>query len=240
MTRSIFSQTFSLHFPKMRRSITIASLFLLISHFSYAQLITEPIVTSKDGYQLKFTNNSPDFSTALRAKMIATFFQVYPQLVNTFNKKAAKEVTFNIDTAFKGVAGAGGGQVVFNPDWFKKHPGDIDVVTHEVMHIVQDYGNTNGPGWLTEGIADYVRFKFGVDNQGANWSLPVFKPTQHYDNAYRITARFLNWMEVNGNQGIVVKLDSAMRSNTYKESIWKELSGKTIDELWASYAANPG
>jgi hypothetical protein len=38
----------------------------------------------------------------------------------------------------------------------------------------------------------------------------------------------------------VVKLDSAMRNHTYKDTLWKDLTGKTVDELWAAYAANPG
>lgn len=195
---------------------------------------------TEKGYTLIFKNNDANFDPALEKRMIETFFKVYPVLVNDFNKNADKQLTFHIDTAYKGVAATGGGRIVYNPDWFKKHPGDIDVVTHEVMHVVQNYGNGGGPGWLTEGIADYVRFKYGVDNPGAGWTMPAFKTAQHYTNAYRITARFLNWLELNGNKGIIVKLDSAMRNHTYSATIWKDLTGKNIDELWALYAANPG
>jgi hypothetical protein len=197
-------------------------------------------VIKKNGYTLNFNNNSPNLDPQLKARLINTFFEVYPLLASAYNKNTAREVTFSIDTAYKGVAATGGGRVVYNPEWFKKHPGDIDVVTHEIMHIVQNYGNNAGPGWLTEGIADYVRYKFGVANAEANWALPMFKPEHSYKNAYRVTARFLNWLELNGNQGIVLKLDSAMRLHTYSDSIWKDLTGKTIDELWASYALNPG
>jgi len=59
------------------------------------------------------------------------------------------------------------------------------------MHIVQDYGQSTGPGWLTEGIADYARYKFGVNNPAAKWALPAYKSTQKYTDAYRVTARFL-------------------------------------------------
>jgi hypothetical protein len=197
-------------------------------------------VIKSNGFRLTFENNAKDLDSALKKRMIATFFKVYPVLAETYNKNTAKEVVFSIDTAYKGVAATGGGKIIYNPEWFKKHPGDIDVVTHEIMHIIQDYGNGGGPGWLTEGIADYVRYKFGVDNAGANWSLPAFKTEHSYKNAYRITARFLNWLELNGNKGIVVKLDLAMRNHTYTNDIWKTITGKTIDELWMAYAANPG
>lgn len=191
------------------------------------------------GYTLNFSSNDPTFNAALKKRMVETFFKVYPILADTYNKNTAKEVNFSIDTAYKGVAATGGGRIVYNPDWFRKHPGDIDVVTHEVMHVVQNYGRGGGPGWLTEGIADYVRFKYGVDNPGAGWSLTPFKPEQSYKNAYRITARFLNYLE-KSNPGIVVKLDNAMRSHTYKDTIWSDITGKNVDELWAAYAANPG
>lgn len=198
-----------------------------------------PETITRKGYTLTFLNNSASFDPALKQRMIETFFKVYPILAKDFNKNTDKAVTFSIDTAYKGVAATGGGRIVYNPEWFVKHPGDIDVVTHEVMHVVQNYGNGGGPGWLTEGIADYVRFKYGVDNPGANWTLTPFKPEHSYKNAYRITARFLNWLETHGNKGIVVKLDNIMRTHTYKDTVWKDLTGKTVDELWAAYAANP-
>ncbi len=105
------------------------------------------------------------------------------------------------------------------------------------MHIVQDYGDGAGPGWLTEGIADYVRYDYGVDNATAKWALPALKPTHNYDNAYRITARFLIWVE-KGKKGTVQKLDSQLRSHTYTADSWKKLTGKTVDELWAAYVAS--
>ncbi len=205
-------------------------------HWAYAQ---EPQVIQRDGLVLRFLNNDPSFSAVLKERMIKTFFEVYPVLRQTYNKNAATEVTFSVDTAYKGVAAAGGGRIVYNPQWFQKQPGDIDVVTHEVMHIVQNYGRGGGPGWLTEGIADYVRFKFGVDNQGAGWALPAFKPEHHYKNAYRVTARFLHWLEINGHAGIVIRLDEAMRAHTYQEELWKTITGKSLDDLWLTYSQNP-
>ncbi|MEO6914861.1 MAG: basic secretory protein-like protein [Chitinophagaceae bacterium] len=193
----------------------------------------------RDNLTLNFTTKDSTFDLAVKKRMIETFFKVYPQLMKEYNPASATTVNFVIDTAYKGVAATGGGKIVFNPEWFKKHPGDIDVVTHEVMHIVQDYGRSGGPGWLTEGIADYVRFKYGVNNPGANWSLTEFKPTQNYNNSYRITARFLHWMETHGNKGLVKKLDANLRAHTFTPEIWKSETGKTLDELWSAYAENP-
>jgi hypothetical protein len=105
------------------------------------------------------------------------------------------------------------------------------------MHLVQSYPHRAGPGWLTEGIADYVRYAYGVDNQGAGWSLPAYTASQHYTNAYRITARFLLWLEKDVKPGVVKTLDNAMRTNTYTDEIWSKQTGKSLDDLWAAYAA---
>lgn len=192
-------------------------------------------VTKKNGYTLTFESNYAALNPALRQRLIETFFEVYPKLAKEYNANANKEVKFFVDTAYKGVAATGNGRVVFSWLWMQKHPEDIDVVTHEVMQIVQNYGNSKGPGWLTEGLADYVRYKYGVDNAGSKGALPDYKAGQSYRNSYRITTRFLNWLENNGHAGIVKKLDAQLRDHTYTEQNWKDLTGKTSDELWADY-----
>ena len=218
------------------RAISVACLLFLSS----SALVSgqEKEVIKKKGFTLTFINEDPTFSPALKTRMIETFFKVYPLLQKEYNQKTNKQVTFVIDTAYKGVAATGGDRVSYSPVWFQKHPEDIDVVTHEIMHIVQAYGEGGGPWWVTEGIADYVRYKFGVDNAGANWALPAYKEGQKYDNGYRITARFLVWVE-KSKPGTVKILDKNMRDHTYTEEIWKNTTGKTLAELWTAYAINP-
>jgi len=194
---------------------------------------------SKGGYTLVIINKDSLFNKDVLKRMEETFFTVYPKLVKRFNEEAARKVVFVIEPRYDGVAAVSSGRVVFNPHWFKQHPGDIDVVTHEVMHIVQDYGNTPGPFWLTEGIADYVRHIYGVDNSGAGWSMPDVTGNHSYTNAYRITARFLVWAEQRKDRQIVDKLDEVMRDHTYQEEIWEKLTGKTLDELWSEYVSDP-
>src|SRR3546814_94344 len=149
----------------------------------------------QDGFELVFIQQDMTLDTAVTNKLKAVFFEVYPPLVATFNPAAVRRVTLAIDTAYDGVAYAHDGRVVISQAWLEKKPGDVDVVTHEVMHIVQAYPSGSEPGWLVEGIADYVRYKYGVDNAGAGWSLPDVKANHHYNQSYRITARFLDWIE---------------------------------------------
>jgi hypothetical protein len=211
-------------------------LVIIAANFANAQQVS---VLKRDGYRLVFANLDKTLDTALQSRMVNTFYKVYPTLAAEYNPKTLRSVTIMIDTAYKGVAATANGQVTISSAWMHKHPGDIDVITHEVMHIVQDYRESVGPGWLTEGIADFARYKFGVNNPAAGWSLPAYKPGQNYDNAYRITARFLLWIEEKIKPGTVKSLDSQLRAHTYTNDSWKQLTGKTVDELWKAYIQNP-
>jgi hypothetical protein len=193
----------------------------------------------KGEYSLIFFSNNPGLDPAVKQKLIDTYFKVYPVLVETFNKKATRNVRFLVDTAYKGVAETGGDEVRFSAGYLKARPYDTDVVTHETMHIVQGYGNSTGPGWLTEGIADYIRYAYGIDNAGCKWTLPAYSPEQNYTNSYRITARFFVWIEQNVKKGTLKKMDASLRDHTYTDGTWERLTGQTLDELWAGYARNP-
>ena len=219
---------------------------LLCSHAgSFAQQAEKQYPTlstdnnTKGKYTLIFINKDTALDAVVKKRLTDAFFTVYPKEAETYNKKTSKKVTFIIDPAYDGVAATGGDVVRYNPEWFHKHPGDIDVVTHEVMHIVQAYGDTDAPGWLTEGIADYVRYKFGVDNTGAGWKLSDYNPKQNYDNSYRITARLFVWIEKHYDKHFVKQLDDVMRRHTYTDEFAGKHTGKTFMQLWEEYGKNP-
>jgi hypothetical protein len=190
---------------------------------------------------LTLVNKTENLNPEVKAGLINVFKINYQKMADAYNPNATKKVVFVIEPGYEGVAAAFGGAVIrYDPDWFQSNPKDIDVATHELMHVVQAYPVVEDSGWVTEGIADYVRFKFGVDNTGAQWSLPDFSPGQSYRDAYRVTARFLHWLETHGQAGIVVKLDKSMRSAAYTTTtFWPANTGKTVDQLWADYAAHP-
>jgi hypothetical protein len=205
------------------------------------QLVSKDSI-SRDGFTLIMASNDPAFNAATIKRIEDLFFIVYPKEVSTFNPNAPKKVVLFIDTAFNQIAASAGHTVHINPPWLRGHPEDIDLVTHELMHITQGYPNSQGYGsspWLTEGIADYARYAFGINNGPANWAVPDYNSSQHYYDSYRITARFLAWLEGNGYEGIVKKMDIAMRDNTYNDNTWKKVTGKYVDELWREYAAKP-
>ena len=196
----------------------------------------------KGDYQLVFINKNSHFNPTIQKELIETYFKVFPILVSTFNDKTTHDVIFVTDTAYQGVAEASGNRILFSTAYMNANPTDIDIVTHEGMHLVQGYGYDSGPVWLTEGIADFIRYKYGVDNIGSNWFLPDFSPEDNekkYENSYRITARFFEWIDQKIKPGMIVQIDKELRNQTYNQNTWVKLSGKTIDELWNEYAKNP-
>ncbi|WP_236537169.1 basic secretory family protein [Sphingobacterium composti Ten et al. 2007 non Yoo et al. 2007] len=193
----------------------------------------------KKGITLIYINKSNDFDRSVGDKLKEVFFTNYPKQMKLYNKKSTRQVIFVIDPDYDGIAAAGGGVIRFSPAWFKKNPKDIDIVTHETMHLVQSYPHNAGPGWITEGIADYVRHVMGIDNAGANWSLPEYRANHKYTDAYRITARFFLWLEKNKKKGIMKTLDTQMRAKAYTDDFWVQMTGKNVDELWSEYASNP-
>ncbi|MEJ5994509.1 basic secretory protein-like protein [Pedobacter sp. Du54] len=214
------------------------ALVLICSLSLFFKTSTAQEIVKKKGYTLTFESNYEELDPKLKKRLIETFFEVYPKLAKEYNPNTVKEVKFFVDTAYKGVAATANARVVYASNWMKTHPEDIDVVTHEVMHIVQNYGKSLGPGWLTEGIADFARYKFGVDNAGSKWSLPDLKPTHSYKNSYRITARFFAWIEDKVKSGTIKEVDKCLREHTYSNNIWKNITGKDLDELWVDYSTD--
>lgn len=166
------------------------------------------------------------------------FFNVYPRLVERFNPAAPRTVNFTIGPAGF-IAGASGDQVTYQTEWMLQHPEDYDVVVHEIMHIVQSYTADTTPGWLTEGIADYVRNQYGVNNAAAGWSLQMPTAASAYTDGYGTTGRFILWLEARYDLEFAEMLDTAVRSGSYVPSSWISYTGKTVDELWQDYVADP-
>jgi glycerophosphoryl diester phosphodiesterase len=177
-------------------------------------------------------------SSDLRDRLAYTFQEVYPKMANDFNPGTATHVNVKIDWGYDGVAYTAGGEIVISANYIRSHSNDTDCFTHELMHVVQSY-RYGAPGWLTEGIADYARYKYGLYNTQAGWGLPDYRSGQNYTDAYTVTARFLVWLDKYVRPGIVKELDTRLRNGTYTDNTWNELTGQSVDRLWQTYAADP-
>lgn len=188
---------------------------------------------------LIFINQDPGLDSRVSKGLIDTYFAIYPVLKKNFNPSLEKKIEVKIDTSYKGVAYAHDGKIVISANWLKENPYDFDVITHEVMHIVQSYPPGSAPGWLVEGVADYVRYKYGLHNEKAGWELPEFSIDHSFTDSYRITARFLVWLSHRFGETSIKILDQKMRENLYSENLWKEITDSSLEDLWSSYIKEP-
>jgi hypothetical protein len=194
---------------------------------------------SRQGYTLVWVDKGSGIEPREKDRLASVFFKVYPEEVARFNPASPHRIVFVMDPAYDGVAETWSDTTRFNSGWFAVHLDDIDVVTHEVMHIVQAYTTGDCPGWITEGIADYARYSYGQANKEAGWGLPEYVPGQQYTDAYQVTARFFVWLERHGRLGLVRRLDETLRKGTYRPGLWKEWTGTSLEELWAAYTYSP-
>ena len=140
-----------------------------------------------------------------------------------------------------GVAYTTGTNVVVSADWCRHEMTGqaIGSVVHEMVHVVQQYGRLGygdrAPGWLVEGMADYIRwFKFEPQSHGADiaWMRRHGKHfSPHYDDSYRVSANFLNWVTEKYDSNMVTQVNAVLREGNYTDDFWKQHTGKTVQEL---------
>lgn len=199
--------------------------------------------------------------------IIEAFDKNYKDICVFFNYGELRPVTYTVDKDYDGVAATYTeiAKVIMNPRYYEQHIYDADSMTHELVHVAQNYWHRpeeddqshkrwedmtdeekaeahrrheeRMPGWLTEGLADYGRDRFGVFNDKDGWALPAYHPNQKYTDAYRVTAAFIKWAEQNVTEDLAYKLNDLLKKGEYRTSTsWQTLTGYTVDELWAKYA----
>ncbi len=172
------------------------------------------------------------------AKVKAEMLKQYPMIIKHLGDASYKPVKL-VKVRFKnmkGVAHASGNQITCAVDWFKTRPQDIGATIHELCHVVQGYRRNGPPSWVTEGIADYVRW-FNYEPVAKR---PRVNPDRaKYTDSYQTTAAFFDWIVRTKDNGktphFVTKLNAASRQGLYKPELFKEYTGNTLDELWAQF-----
>jgi hypothetical protein len=194
---------------------------------------------SQNGVTLIFINKDSLANPQSMSTLKQVFWEIYPKEMKRFNKKSPKTVTILLGDEYKGVAASLNAVVKIDKDYIRKNPEDVDLLTHELMHVVQGYTYDVPDNWLTDGIADYARYAFGINNIKSGWALPRYQAGQSFKNSYRIAARFLLWIEKNKRTNIVDQLDRGLRNGKYNRHLWVKLTGSSLDELWTAYIGNP-
>jgi len=154
----------------------------------------------------------------------------FPKICNLLASDGSKpptQIKMTLKNDYKGVAAAGGGKITGSVQYFKDHPADIGAMVHETVHCVQNYRARNLPGWLVEGVADYIRFWHYEPGKAGK----LAPEKARYDGSYRTTAAFLAYVTDKYEPTLVTKLNTLLREGKFDETVWKTLTGKPIDEL---------
>ncbi len=190
------------------------------------------------------TSETPDLTVWVESHLAPTVRAWYPKLVAMLPSEgydAPEQVTITFSKDMRGVAATGGNHIRCAASWFRGNlQGEATgAVIHELIHVVQNYGwgRKNNPeakrvpGWIVEGIPDYIRwFKFEPETKGAEITTRNLERAK-YDANYRISANFLNWVAQTYGDKIIVQLNAMSREGKYNEEMWKEWTGKTVQEL---------
>jgi hypothetical protein len=215
-----------------------------------ADAAPEPVRHSfetKDG-RYRFTLDTtiaPDLTAWATHHLVPVVQEWYPRIVALLPSEdfvAPERVLILFRDDMGGTpASAGGGRINCNLEWFRRNlRGEaVGSVVHEMVHVVQQYGRplrgvpgrTRPPGWLVEGIPDYIRwFLYEPASRGAEITARNFERAR-FDGNYRISANFLNWVVEQHGPEIIVKLNAAAREGRYREELWVEFTGKTVQQL---------
>ena len=183
------------------------------------------------------TSKAPDMADfAARAKPVAE--EWYPKiaaLLPVEGRRLPREVTVTFDPEYKGVAACSGNRIVCNPEFYRNHPGDVGSIVHELVHVVQGYGYGDKPTWLVEGIADQIRW---FVYEPAEKRSKLDPDRARYDASYQTSGAFIDWAQRTYDPTLVAELNAALRAGKYEKAMWKELTGKSLEDLGAEWKAS--
>ena len=135
----------------------------------------------------------------------------------------------------RGVAATGGNVITINAKFVRSNTNDWGMVIHELTHVIQSYPGGRNPGWVVEGVADYIRLTH-FEPQARR---PRPNPEKaSYQDAYKTTAIFFEWVEKTHDAQLIKKLNRVAREGSFQIELFKEYTGRTIDELWQEYLAS--
>jgi hypothetical protein len=202
------------------------------------------VIHTPDGkYDISIdASDAPELTDWADHKLAPILARWYPQIVSLLpgdGFTAPTQVNVNI-ARFEGVAYTTGNDVNVSAKWCSDEMNGeaIGSVVHELVHLVQQYGDAKVPWWLVEGMADYVRwFKYEPQSHGADmvWMRCQKNFSPRYDAGYRPSANFLNWIAEKYGEDLIAQVNSAARDRKYTAEFWTEHTGKTVEELGAEW-----
>jgi hypothetical protein len=129
-----------------------------------------------------------------------------------------------------------GATIIVNLTDILAHQDDYGRVAHELVHVAQHYPEPN-INWLTEGIADYMRYYVLLPADPRR----RFDPERRtYQAGYQPAAALLDWVERRHGAGSVKRINAAMRGGGDGEAELLAITGSTPLTLWRAYLKSRG
>ena len=170
------------------------------------------------------------------AQVVIEWWPQVAHLLATDDFRPTEQLTLTFKKELKGPAHRTTDGLFIGVPWITAHPDDFGMIIHEMTHAIQDYHDApREAGWLTEGIADYIRY-WHYEPEVPRRALDVKKVS--YRDGYGTTGAFLAWIMVKYDRRTVRRLDAALRAGKYSDAIFEEITGKALDPLWAEFIAN--
>ncbi len=211
---------------------------------SAASPLIESVEIEDGGYRFTVeTTEAPDLKEWAHGELIPVLKKWYPMIVKMLPSEgftAPKTFSVTFTDRNKGVAATGGNRIECNPAWYRTQlKGEaIGSIVHELVHVAQQYRRSRPPGWLVEGIPDYIRwYLYEPESHGADIS-PRRAAAARYDGSYRVSANFLNYVIGKYDKELIRELNAAMREGRYDAELWKTRTGHTVEELGAEWKAS--
>jgi hypothetical protein len=216
----------------------------------FAEADTEAafVTHSPDGYcRISVdTSHYPSLKDWAELKLAPALAEWYPKIATLlasdgFEPPKSLKVTLQ-PGPLDNPAATSGTQITADASWLQRELNReaIGCLIHEEVHVVQQYkgrrASGRAPGWLVEGIPDYIRwFKFEPQSHGAD---AVFfarrRPANlSYKGLYRISANFLNYVieHYDKDQNLLAKINAACRKGSYEDTLWQDYTGKSLADL---------
>jgi hypothetical protein len=186
---------------------------------------------------LVFTSETSDLNDWGKhaGELCAEWYPKIAELLPSDGFKPPAEVQIIFVPGMRGVAGTSRDVIRVSANYVRGHTNDFGMIIHELTHVVQSYHGRGNPGWMVEGVADYIR----LTHFEPMARRPRINPEKaSYRDAYKTTAIFLEWVEKTKDQQLVKELNRAMREGTFDVELFKTRTGKTVDDLWEEFASS--
>ncbi|MCW1886169.1 basic secretory family protein [Luteolibacter flavescens] len=188
---------------------------------------------------------SPDLLPWFKEKAIPALQEWYPKVAHLIvipGKTPEAPKTFRIELregqiipGRDGIPGYASGEQIVVSSKFMRDQKDgeaLGCLIHEMVHIVQFGSGKRAargvPVWFFEGATDYIRwYLFEPERNGTVIRNP---DAVKYDDSYRTTANFMEWVMRTYTKDLIQKAHIAIHEG-YSKDLWQTWTGKPVEEL---------